>query len=338
MGTARIARERVIPAMQSVSNCNIAAIASRSLKTARRAAQLAGIGRSHGSYEALLADPAVEAVYLPLPNHLHVEWCAKTLEAGKHVLCEKPIALDAASAQALIELRDREGLLIEEAFAIRNHPQWAAMRALLASGEIGTLKSVQATLAYSNLDANDIRNLPQTGGGALYDIGSYAIAACRLLFDSEPVRVVAMIERDDRFGIDGLTTAMLEFAHGHASFSVTTQGGPTTGGTHQHLAAVTTGGWMRAEFPFAHSAPRECRLFIGDEHSVGTFPAREMAFPAVDQYALQAQRFSRLVRGMGAESFALETAVANMRVLDALFQSARSGRWEHVERNSDAGR
>ena len=330
LGAARIAMNRVIPAMQAAAGCEVAAIASRSNEAARTAASRAGVGRAYGSYEALLADPQIEAVYIPLPNHLHVAWCAKALEAGKHVLCEKPIALDAEEAATLIEVRDRTGLVIEEAFAIRNHPQWRAMREVLDSGEIGALRSAQATLAYSNLDADDIRNRPEVGGGALYDIGSYAVAACRLVFAREPVRVIALMDRDPRFEIDRLTSAILEFPTGHASFTVTTQGGPASGGTHQHFAVIGSQGWIRAEFPFAHSTPRACRLFIGDERSTGSLPAREIELPAVNQYGLQAERFSRLVRGEEAVRFPLETAVANMCVIDALFRSAATGQWEDI--------
>ncbi|SVA36860.1 uncharacterized protein METZ01_LOCUS89714 [marine metagenome] len=330
IGTARIAMDRVIPAMQSTPDCEIVAIASRSEETARSAASGAGIERAYGSYQALLDDPGIDAVYLPLPNHLHLAWCLKALEAGKHVLCEKPITLDAAQATQLIALRDRTHLVIEEAFAIRNHPQWDTLRELLDSGEIGSPVSAQATLAYSNLDPADIRNRPEDGGGALYDIGSYAITASRLVFDAEPWRVIALIDRDARFGTDRLTSAILQFPHGHASFSVTTQGGPAAGGSHQHFGLVCSKGWLRAEFPFAHSTPAGCRLFVGDHKSTGTHPSREVTLPAVNQYALQAERFSRLVRGEKARSFPLETALANMRVIDALFRSEQSGSWETV--------
>ncbi|MBP09461.1 MAG: Gfo/Idh/MocA family oxidoreductase [Arenicellales bacterium] len=330
IGTARIAMDRVIPAMQSTPDCEIVAIASRNDETARSAASSAGIERAYGSYQALLDDPGIDAVYLPLPNHLHLAWCLKALEAGKHVLCEKPITLDAAEASQLIAFRDRAHLVIEEAFAIRNHPQWDTLREVLNSGEIGSPISAQATLAYSNLDPADIRNRPEDGGGALYDIGSYAITASRLVFDAEPRRAIALIDRDARFGTDRLTSAILQFPHGHASFSVTTQGGPAAGGSHQHFGLVCSKGWLRAEFPFAHSTPAGCRLFVGDHKSTGTRPSREITLPAVNQYALQAERFSRLVRGEKARSFPLETALANMRVIDALFRSEQSGSWETV--------
>jgi len=331
LGTGMIATLRVIPAMQHVALCDIAAIASRNGERARATAAQLGIRKAYGDYQALLDDPEIEAVYIPLPNHIHVEWCERALRAGKHVLCEKPIGLDAASAAPLLALRDQTGLLIEEAFAIRNHPQWAAMRDVLASGEIGGLVSVQATLAYSNLNAADIRNRPEVGGGALYDVGSYAVAACRLIFNAEPTRVVAAMAKDASFGTDRLTSAILEFPQGHAAFTVITQDGPITGGTHQHLGIVGARGWMRAEFPFAHSIPSPCRILVGTELSIGSTPVRDIAFPVLNQYALQGERFSRLVRGQDAPRFPLELAIANMRVLDALRRSARTGAWADVD-------
>ena len=330
LSTAGIGLNRVIPAMQQVPVCSIRGIASRDGEAARAAAKRLSIEQTYGSYQALLDDPDIEAVYIPLPNHLHVEWCAKAMQAGKHVLCEKPIALTAAEAEPLLAIRDRTSRLIEEAFAIRNHPQWSAMRDCLKSGEIGELRSVQATLAYNNMNPNDIRNKPDIGGGALYDIGSYAIAGCRYVFGAEPVRVVGSLDHDATFKTDRLTTAILEFPKGHASFTVTTQGGPDTGGTHQHFGIVGSRGWLRAEFPFSHSIPSVCRLFIGHDKSIGTKPAREIEFPVLNQYALQGERFSRLVRGEAVEQHPLEGAIANMRVIDALFRSARNGGWERV--------
>jgi predicted dehydrogenase len=204
------------------------------------------------------------------------------------------------------------------------------MRDCLASGEIGELRSVQATLAYNNTNPADIRNRADVGGGALYDIGSYAIAGCRLIFGDEPVRVIAAMDRDRTLGIDRLTTAILEFPRGHASFTVTTQGGPDTGGTHQHLGIVGSKGWIRAEFPFSHSVPSPCRLFIGHDKSIGSKPAREIAFPVLNQYGLQGDRFSRLIRGEAVAQFPLEGAIANMRVIDALVTSAKRQIWQSI--------
>jgi predicted dehydrogenase len=330
LSTAGIGLNRVIPAMQQVPLCSILAIGSRDGEAARATANRLSIERAYGSYEALLDDPDIEAVYIPLPNNLHVEWCAKAMQAGKHVLCEKPLSLTAAEAEPLIAIRDRTSRLIEEAFAIRNHPQWSAMRDILNSGEIGELRSVQATLAYNNLNPNDIRNKADSGGGALYDIGSYAIAGCRYVFGEEPARVVATLDQDAAFKTDRLTTVILEFPKGHASFTVCTQGGPDTGGTHQHFAILGSKGWLRAEFPFSHSVPSACRLFIGHDKSIGTQPAREIEFPALNQYSLQGERFSRLVRGEAVEQHPLEIAIANMRVIDAVFRSGRSASWDRV--------
>jgi predicted dehydrogenase len=330
LGAAGIALNRVIPAMKAVPTCNMRAIASRQEEKARAAAQRTGIAVAYGSYEALLADPEIEAVYIPLPNHLHVEWCAKAMKAGKHVLCEKPIALTADETVPLLAIRDRTGRLIEEAFAIRNHPQWRSMLDCLRSGEIGEIRYVQTTLAYNNINPDDIRNRADIGGGGLYDLGSYAITGCRYVFDEEPVRAVALMDRDPKFKTDRLASAILEFPRGHAVFTVSTQAGPRTGGTHQHFSVIGSKGWIRAEFPYSHATPAPCRLFIGDDQSIGTRPAREIPFPEVNQYGLQGERFSRLVRGEDVEQFPLEGAIANMRVIDALFRSAKGGGWETV--------
>ncbi len=252
------------------------------------------------------------------------------MQAGKHVLCEKPIALTAREAEPLLAVRDRTGRLIEEAFAFRNHPQWPALRQLLASGEIGPIRSMQVTLAYCNADPDIIVNRADVGGGALYDIGCYAVAGCRYAFASEPVRGFASMRLDAAFGTDALTSATLEFPEGHASFTVTTQGGPNTGGTHQHLGIVGSKGWLRMDFPFSHSVPSSCRILIGHDKSIGSQHAREIEFPICNQYELQAERFSRLVRGDAVEPFPLETAIANMRAIDALMLSAKSGRAEIV--------
>lgn len=330
LSTAGIGLNRVIPAMKAVPICNVLAIASRQEEAARAAADRLGIERAYGSYDALLADPEIEAVYIPLPNHLHVEWCAKALEAGKHVLCEKPLALTADDITPLLAVRDRTGKLIEEAFAIRNHPQWVAMRDSVASGEIGEIRYVQTTLAYNNMNPKDIRNQAGIGGGGLYDLGSYAITGSRFVFGEEPTRVVGLLDRDENFQTDRLTSAILQFPKGQAVFTVSTQAGPSIGGTHQHFSVVGNKGWIRAEFPYSHAIPAQCHLYIGDDRSVGTKHVREIPFPAVNQYGLQGERFSRLVRGEDVPQFPLEDAIANMRVIDALFRSSERGGWETV--------
>jgi predicted dehydrogenase len=330
LGAAGIAVNRAIPAMLQADGCAVVALASRSLDKARGVAALLGVSRAYGSYQALLDDPGVEAVYIPLPNTLHVEWSAKALAAGKHVLCEKPIAMNAAEAATLIAAREASGRRIEEGFPFVNHPQWAYIRQVLREGTIGRPRAVTGVLAYNNVDPDDLRNDPAAGGGGLYDIGCYLITAARIAFGEEPVRAIGLFEDDPVFGVDRLTSILLQFPGGHANLTVTTQGGPMTGGTHQHFGVVGERGWLRAEFPFSHSTPTECSVFLGDALSRGSIPTHEERFPVVNQYRRQAERFSRLVRGGDAEAWPIENGVATMRVIDALFRSRGSGRWETV--------
>jgi predicted dehydrogenase len=330
LGAAGIALNRVIPAMREAANATVTAIASRDAARARAAADKAGVEKSYGSYEELLADPSIEVIYIPLPNHMHVEWCVKAMEAGKHVLCEKPISMTADEAAVLVDVRARTKRLIEEAFAIRNHPQWAALREVIDSGEIGRVRGVQTLLCLDNRNPNDIRNKPEVGGGSLYDLGSYAVAGCRMVFNEEPTRAIGRFEIDPSFGTDRLTSAILEFPSGQATFIVSMQAGPDTGGTHQHLGVVTEHGWIRADFPYSHAITSPCHLYIGDHNSIGFHHARALTFEPVNQYQLQAERFSRLVRGEKAPAFPIETAIANMRVLDALRRSRQSAAWEMV--------
>jgi predicted dehydrogenase len=322
LSPAMIAMKRVIPAMREASNVIVSGIASRDEARAREAAASAGVEKSYGSYEALLADPAIEVVYIPLPNHRHVEWCVKAMQAGKHVLVEKPLSMNAREAEQLLDVRARTGVLIEEAFSIRNHPQWAALRHLIDSGEIGAVRGVQTLMCYNNRNPDDIRNKPKAGGGALYDVGSYTVAGCRMAFGAEPTRALGMFERDPDFGTDRLTSAILDFPAGQATILISTQAGPSTGGSHQHLGLIAEKGWVRMDFPYAHSVPSPCHLFIGGPSSIGSKHAREIAFPPVNQYTLQAERFSALVRGENVPAFPIETSIANMRVLDALYVAA----------------
>jgi len=330
LSPAMIALNRVIPAMRDVANATVLGIASRDAARARAAADKAGVERSYGSYEAMLADPDIEVVYIALPNHLHIAWCLKAMDAGKHVLCEKPLAMNAREAEPLIAARDRTGVLIEEAFQIRNHPQWAALRDLIDSGEIGAVRGAQALMSYNNRNPDDIRNKPEAGGGALYDIGSYTITGCRMAFGAEPVRALGLFENDPAFGTDRLSSAILEFPAGQATILISTQAGPATGGSHQHFGVIAEKGWGRMDFPFAHPVPQTCHLLIGGDKSIGQIPARTIAFEPVNQYALQAERFSRLVRGEKAAQFPIEFGIANMRVLDALRRSGVSRTWEDV--------
>ncbi len=323
LGVAGIATEKVIPAMQRSELCDIAAIASRNLEKARAAAKRLGIGRAYGSYEELLADPAIEAVYNPLPNELHVPWTLKGLEAGKHVLCEKPIGLDANEARQLIEARERSGRLVAEAFMVRFHPQWRRARELVVTGAIGAASAIQTFFSYHLLDPANVRNRPP-GGGGLYDIGCYAVVTARYIFGAEPARVVATLDRDPRFGTDRLVSGILEFPGGRRlSFSVATQ---LSG--HQWVTIVGNGGRIEVAIPFNAPPDRPTRIAIDDGVDLFGGGARVEEFPVCDQYALQGDAFSRAVLGHAPLEFPIEDAIANMRVIDALFRSAEFGSWE----------
>ena len=329
LGTARIALERVIPAMRQSELCDVRAIASRDALRAAEAARSTDIPVSCASYEELLADPDIEAIYNPLPNHLHVDWSIRALEAGKHVLCEKPLARTAGEIEPLVKARDRTGLLIEEAVMVRDHPQWSRLRWLIDGGRIGALRNVQLSYSHFTDDPRDIRNQRAAGGGSLLDVGSYCCAIARLIFGYEPLRAIALPSRDPHFETDRFTTALLEFAGGHASFFCSTQSS-----RYQMVQIVGTMGWIRAEVPFAHPPDLAARLVIGSNVAPGTEPEEVIRFEPVNQYRLQAERFARQIREGAASGWPLETAVANMRVLDALRRSGESDRWESV---SDAG-
>lgn len=323
LGVANIATQKVIPAMQMSELCDIAAIASRDLATARAAAEGLGIERAYGSYEDLLADPAIEAVYNPLPNELHVPWTLRALAAGKHVLCEKPIALDANEARQLIEARERSGRLVAEAFMVRCHPQWRRARELVQTGAIGAASAIQTFFSYRLLDPDNVRNRPP-GGGGLYDIGCYAVVTARFIFGAEPSRAVASLDRDAQFGTDRLVSAIVEFPNGrHLTFSVATQLS-----AHQRVTIVGDGGRIEIAIPFNAPPDRPTRITIDDGADLFGGGARVEEFPVCDQYALQGDAFSRAVLGQAPLEFPIEDAIANMRVIDALFRSAEFGSWE----------
>ncbi len=317
LGAARIARLKVIPALRQSAVCEVVALASRSLETARQAATAAGIPRAYGSYEELLADPEVDVVYNPLPNHLHVPWSIRAVQAGKHVLCEKPVALSAAEARALLAARDRAGVLVQEAFMVRAHPQWIAVRDLVRGGRLGELRAIQAFFSYSNRDPANVRNRPGMGGGGLLDIGCYPVNLSRFLFEEEPRRVLALMERDPDFGVDRLTSGLLDFGRGQCAFTCATQLAP-----YQRVHVLGTTGRIEVEVPFNAPSDQPCRILLDVDGGPAT-----LAFEACDQYTLQADLFSAAVREGRPAPVPLEDAVANMEVLDALLRSAATGTW-----------
>ena len=327
LSTAKIGRERVLPGMMKSPLIEIRGIASRDLVRARATADALGIPEAYGSYEALLADPEIEAVYNPLPNHLHVPLTLRAAAAGKHVLCEKPIALTAPEAMQLRAAADK--VLIAEAFMVRFHPQWLRARELVREGRIGTLRAVQMFFGYNNVDPANVRNQADIGGGGLYDIGCYAIVAGRFFLGTEPVRGIALVDRDPAFGTDRLTSALVDFGDGRRlDFTVSTQVAP-----HQRIQLCGSTG--RIELPVPVNAPQGAttRILIDDCSSLEGTGIVSETLPGSDQYQLQGEAFSRAVRGEIALPYGVDDAVANMRVLDALFRSERSGCWETVARD-----
>ena len=325
LGAASIATRKVIPGMQKSDLCEIAGIASRDLEKAKAAAAALKIGKAYGSYEEMLSDPEIEAVYNPLPNHLHVPWTKKAAEAGKHVLCEKPLALNAAEARTLLSVRDRAGVKIGEAFMVRTHPQWVRSREILRSGRIGELKSVIGAFSYFNRDPKNVRNVVEWGGGGLMDIGCYAINTSRFMFGAEPLRVAGVLERDPAFGTDRLASAVMDFGVGQAVFTCSTQIVP-----YQRMQFLGTKGRIEVEIPFNAPPDKETRIFIDDGKDVFGGGIVSETFPVCDQYAVQGDAFSRAIREGGEVPVPLEDAIANMSVIDAVFRSAESGKWETV--------
>lgn len=322
LGVAKIATEKVIPAMQRGAHSRIEAIASRDATRAQGAAQRLGIPKAYGSYEELLADPQVEAIYNPLPNELHVPWTERVLAAGKHVLCEKPIALSANEARRLIAAREASGKLVAEAFMVRFHPQWRRAREIVQSGAIGEVSAIQTLFTYRLLDPENIRNRPP-GGGGLYDIGCYAILTARFVFAAEPVRVAASLDIDPHFGSDRLVSAIVEFPGGrHLTFSAATQ---LAGAQRVFIAGAA--GRIEVQIPFNAPIDRPTRIVVDSGADLVGSGARLEEFANCDQYTLQGDAFSRAIRGEGPLEFPIEDAIANMAVIDACFDAAKFRRW-----------
>jgi predicted dehydrogenase len=327
LSTANIGLRKVIPGMQRGQSTTVDAIASRDLAKAQEAATALGIPKAYGSYEALLADPDIDAVYIPLPNQLHVPWTIKAAEAGKHVLCEKPLSLTVAEAEMLLAVRARTGVKIGEAFMIRSYPQWLRLRQLLDQRRIGELRSVVGVFSYFNVDPSNIRNHIECGGGALMDIGCYLIHASRYAFAQEPTRVVAQIERDPQMGIDRLTSAILDFPGGQSIFTCSTQLVP-----YQRVQFLGTLGRIEIEIPFNAPIDRPTRLFIDVGGDLFGGDIATETFPTCDQYALQGDAFAKAVQENTEVPVPVEDAIKNMAVIEAIFNSGNSGRWESPKR------
>ena len=326
LGVAGIGVRKVIPAMQRSALTPVTAIASRDKNKAEEAARSLGIPKAYGSYEELLADPDVDAIYNPLPNHLHVPWSARAAEAGKHVLCEKPLALSVAEARELIAVRDRTKVKIGEAFMVRTHPQWVMARDIARSGRIGELRGALAFFSYFNNDPANIRNIPEWGGGGLMDIGCYPIHTTRFVFGEEPTRVIGVTEIDPKLGVDRLTSAILEYPSGQAIFTCSTQLTP-----YQSAQFFGTKGRIELEIPFNAPSDKPVRVIVDDGRDLFGSGITVSDLAVCDQYTIQGDEFSRAILEDRDPPVTLEDSVKNMAVIEAIFRSAKSGKWERPE-------
>jgi len=318
LSTANIAATKVIPAMQQGKYCEVTAIASRDLAKAQAEAKQLGIPRVFGSYEELLADPHIDAIYNPLPNNLHVPWSIKALEAGKHVLCEKPIAHTPGEAQRLLEAAKlHPNLKVMEAFMYRFHPQWQRARRLVLEGKIGELRTIQTFFSYFNDDAHNIRNIAEVGGGAMLDIGCYAVSVARFIFDAEPQRVFGIVEYDPRLKTDRLASGILDFGRGTSTFTCSTQLAP-----YQRVNIFGTEGRIEIEIPFNAPPDRPCKIWYQHGDAI-----EEILLDTCDQYTLQGDMFAQAVLNDTPVPTPIADAVANMQVIEAVFRSSKTGEW-----------
>ena len=327
LSTANIGLKKVLPAMQQGQYSSVVAIASRDLGKAQQAAAALGIPTAYGSYEELLADPSIDAVYNPLPNQLHVPWTIKAAEAGKHVLCEKPLSLTVAEAETLLAVRARTGVKIGEAFMVNCHPQWLRLRELLDERRIGELRAIVGVFSYFNVDPSNIRNRVECGGGALMDIGCYLIHASRYAFRQEPTRVMASIDRDPEMRTDRITSAILEFPGGQCIFTCSTQLVP-----YQRIHFLGASGRIEIEIPFNAPPDRPTRILIDGSGDLFGGGIVTETFPVCDQYTLQGDAFSKAILEGTEVPVPLEDAIKNMAVIEAIFNSAASGKWEAQKR------
>ena len=324
LSTSQFAVKLAVPAMQKSDWCEIRAIASRDKQKAQQA-RASGIPQAYGSYEELLADPEIEAIYNPLPNHMHIPWSIKAAEAGKHVLCEKPLSVTVAEARELLRVQEKTGVKIGEAFMVRTHPQWLRARELVRSGRIGQLRSIAGFFSYFNRDATNIRNQYEIGGGALFDIGCYPITTSRFIYGEEPSRVVSLIERDPEMKIDRLASVILDFPSGHAIFTCSTQIVP-----YQRMNLIGTKGRIEIEIPFNAPNDRPCRIFLDDGGDLFGKTITTESLPTCDQYTIQGDLFSRAIRENSEVPVPVSDGIKNMAVIEAAFRSAESGKWEPV--------
>jgi len=324
ISTADIGMKKVIPAMLKSPLIEVVGIASRSQESADKAAKTLGIPKAYPSYAAMFEDPEIEAVYNPVPNHLHVELTLAAAKAGKHVLCEKPIALNADDAARLREVP--KGILVQEAFMVRYHPQWLRARDLVQSGALGTIRAVRVLFCYNNTDPNNVRNMADIGGGGIMDIGCYGVTAARFMFGAEPLRVVSLLDRDPAFKTDRLGSFIADFGGGkHLNVLCSTQSV-----TSQRLEIIGDKGRLEILIPFNAPQSEATAILIDNGLSLDGSMSRREVIPACDQYTLQCEAFSKAVRGEAKLEWGIEDSIKSMKVIDAIFESEKQGGWAKV--------
>jgi len=321
LSTAKIGREQLLPAIVDAENSVLSAIASRDETKARALADRFGAPHSFGSYEALLASDTVDGVYIPLPTSQHIEWAVKAADAGKHVLVEKPLALNAADIDQVIAARDRNKVQICEAFMVVYHPQWIKVRDLVQSGAIGKLRYVQGAFTYYLKDPDNMRNRPELGGGALPDIGVYPTVSTRFVTGKEPQRVQATVERGE-FGTDSYSSIRADFGDFELAFYLSTEMA-----NRQLMVFHGDKGFIEVHGPFNAGLYDHHRVSLHNQsHTEETL----FRFPGAQQYRLQVEAFVRAAKGSGEPVFQLEDSVRNQKLIDAIFKAGDSGGWETV--------
>jgi len=319
IGSANIAKGSVIPGIQQSETGEVVAIASRGLEKAKETAEQLNISKAYGSYEELLQDPEIEAVYIPLPNHLHKEWTIRAAEAGKHVLCEKPLALDADEAEEMVAACEKAGVVFAEAFMYRYHPRYKLINELIDSGEIGDIRGIHGTFTFNNAkDSGNVRYKKEWGGGSLYDVGVYPISAARMILNEEPkaatVHAFFSEKHDD---VDMMASGILEFDKGVA---LTFDCGMWAAFRNE-LEILGTNGRIEVPSAFITHQNEQDHIIVHTNDG-----KRELEVPYLNQYALQADAMGRSIRNGEALPFPSQDAVLNMKVIDACLTSARERR------------
>lgn len=321
LSTAKIGREKVIPAMQKGEFCDIVAIASENKERLTAEARRLNIPTVYNSYQDLLDDREIDAVYIPLPNHLHVPWAIKAIEADKHVLCEKPIALSSAGAMQLLNAaKQKPYLKVMEAFMYRFHPQWQHAKKLVTDGAIGELRSIQSSFSYYNVDPGNIRNQKDAGGGGLMDIGCYCVSLSRFIYGKEPEAVLGIVEFDQTLQTDRLASGILDFGNGISTFTCSTQLVP-----YQRVNILGTSARIEIEIPFNAPPDQSTKIWIDSKNG-----REEISFPPIDQYTIQGDLFSKAILYDTNVPTDLEDAVHNMKVIEAIFESSTQGLWQKM--------